>query len=119
MPVRNARYAFETKRRVVETARNGGVWEAVAERLGVKINTARDWVRRHVARGEPLTQRLRGGKRATKMTGEMVNVLLRKLRDDPDLTLRWLADMIELETGVSVVPLTVKNHVDGSCFTLK
>ncbi|KAJ8542610.1 hypothetical protein ON010_g12200 [Phytophthora cinnamomi] len=119
MPVRNARYAFEAERRVVETARYGGVWEAVVERLGVKINTARDWVRRHVARGEPLTQQLRGGKRDTKMTGEMVNFLLSKLRDDPDLTLRQLVDMLELETGVSVVPQTVKNHVDAFGFTLK
>ncbi|KAE8994959.1 hypothetical protein PR003_g9835 [Phytophthora rubi] len=42
MPVKYARYTLETKLQIVETARNGGVWEAVAVNLGVKYNTARD-----------------------------------------------------------------------------
>ncbi|POM71545.1 hypothetical protein PHPALM_11873 [Phytophthora palmivora] len=53
------------------------------------------------------------------MTPDLVEVLLEKLRGDPDLTLRYLADVLEHETGVKVTPQTVKNHVDGSCFTLK
>ncbi|POM71693.1 Hypothetical protein PHPALM_11706 [Phytophthora palmivora] len=53
------------------------------------------------------------------MTPDLVEILLEKLRDDLDLTLRYLVDVLEHETGVKVTPQTVKNHVDGSCFTLK
>ncbi|POM65440.1 LOW QUALITY PROTEIN: hypothetical protein PHPALM_18844 [Phytophthora palmivora] len=108
-----------TKLRVVETARQGGVWEVVAENLGMKYNTARDWVRRHLVRDEPLLAHPRGGKRSSKMTPDLVKILLEKLRDDPDLTLRYLVDVSERETGVKVTPQTVKKHVGGSCFTLK
>ncbi|POM78286.1 hypothetical protein PHPALM_4202 [Phytophthora palmivora] len=52
-------------------------------------------------------------------TPDLVKILLEKLRDDPDLTLRYLVDVLERETGVKVTPQTVKKHVGGSCFTLK
>ncbi|KAG2884865.1 hypothetical protein PC129_g23429 [Phytophthora cactorum] len=89
MASRYNRYALETKLRVLEVARRGGVWEETAEDLGVNYNTARPWF------------------------------WLGKLREDPDLTLRQLTDALEHECGVYVVPQTVKNHVDGACFTLK
>lgn len=62
------RYGLEIKLRVIEAARRGDVWEAVAEELGVNYNTARDWVRYHVTHGEPLCALQRGGKRGNKMT---------------------------------------------------
>ncbi|KAG2823777.1 hypothetical protein PC112_g10383 [Phytophthora cactorum] len=43
MPTRYARYALETKLRVVEVARRGGVWEETAEHLGVNYHTVRAW----------------------------------------------------------------------------
>ncbi|KAG2774599.1 hypothetical protein Pcac1_g14627 [Phytophthora cactorum] len=52
MASRYNRYALETKLRVLEVARRGGVWEETAEDLGVNYNTARPWVRRHVTHGE-------------------------------------------------------------------
>ncbi|EEY56381.1 uncharacterized protein PITG_09902 [Phytophthora infestans T30-4] len=48
MPRRYARYALETKLRVLEVARRGGVWEETAEELGVNYNTTRAWVAKHV-----------------------------------------------------------------------
>ncbi|EGZ20027.1 hypothetical protein PHYSODRAFT_376210, partial [Phytophthora sojae] len=45
------RYGLEIKLRVIEAARRGDVWEAVAEELGVNYNTARDWVRYHQGAG--------------------------------------------------------------------
>ncbi|KAG3116390.1 hypothetical protein PI125_g4679 [Phytophthora idaei] len=115
MPSRYKRYALETKLRVLEVARRGGVWEETAEDLGVNYNTARAWVRRHVTHGEEVRVLPRGG----KVTDSCVQFWLGKLREDPDLTLRQLADTLERERGVYVVPQTVKNHVDGACFTLK
>ncbi|KAG3025123.1 hypothetical protein PC120_g6685 [Phytophthora cactorum] len=73
MPSRYNRYALETKLRVLEVARRGGVWDETAEDLGVNNNTAR----------------------------------------------AWLADALEHDRGVYVVPQTVKHHVDGAYFTLK
>ncbi|RAW36884.1 hypothetical protein PC110_g6817 [Phytophthora cactorum] len=88
MPTRYARYALETKLRVVEVARRGGVWEETAEHLGVNYHTVRAWVRQHMMHAE-------------------------------DVRVRPRADALEHERGVVVVPQTVKNHVDGACFTLK
>ncbi|GMF47719.1 unnamed protein product [Phytophthora fragariaefolia] len=119
MPRRYARYALQTKLRILEVARRGGVWEETAEELGVNYNTARAWVRQHVRRGEAVTTRPRGGKRGGKITDAVVAFWHGKLRDDPDLTLRQLADALEHELDVVVFPQTVKNHVDGACFTLK
>ncbi|KAG6572772.1 Replication protein A 70 kDa DNA-binding subunit [Phytophthora cinnamomi] len=118
MPAVNNRYAFEVKMRALETARRGGVRESVAEDLGVKYNTARSWVRRHVAQREPVYIRPRGGRRGCKVTPQALAFLLNKLRDDPDLTLRHFADQLEREMVIQVVPQTIKNHVDGAFFTL-
>ncbi|KAE8912675.1 hypothetical protein PF005_g5986 [Phytophthora fragariae] len=119
MPAKYYRYALETKLRVVDTARNDGNWERIASELGVKLNTARHWVRRHVHGDEPVQARLRGGRASQKVTSAMVEFLLEQLRYDPDLTLRQLADRLENETGVRVAPQTIKNHVDAACFTMK
>ncbi|KAG4044437.1 hypothetical protein PC123_g20123 [Phytophthora cactorum] len=119
MPSRYNRYALETKLRVLEVARRGGGWEETVEDFGVNYNTARVWVRRHVTHGEEVRVLPRGGKRDGKVTDSCVQFWLGKLREDPDLTLRQLADALEHERGVYVVPQTVKNHVDGACFTLK
>ncbi|KAE9352670.1 hypothetical protein PF008_g5360 [Phytophthora fragariae] len=119
MPAKYYRYALETKLRVVDTARNDGNWERIASELGVKLNTARHWVRRHVHGDEPVQARLRGGRASQKVTSAMVEFLLEQIRYDPDLTLRQLADRLENETGVRVAPQTIKNHVDAACFTMK
>ncbi|KAG2764559.1 hypothetical protein Pcac1_g23749 [Phytophthora cactorum] len=119
MPSCYNRYALETKLRVLEVARRGGVWEETAEGLGVNYKTATAWVRRHVTHGEEVRVLPRGGKRGSKVTDFCVQFWLGKRREDPDLTLRQLADALEHESGVYVVPQTVKNHVDGACFTLK
>ncbi|KAJ8578978.1 hypothetical protein ON010_g222 [Phytophthora cinnamomi] len=47
MPSRYNRYALAIKLRVVDAARTGGDWQAVAEASGVNINTARSWLRRY------------------------------------------------------------------------
>ncbi|KAG4054603.1 hypothetical protein PC123_g10270 [Phytophthora cactorum] len=116
MPTRYARYALETKLRVVEVARRGGVWEETAEHLGVNYHTVRAWVRQHMMHAEDVACTT---SRCVKVTEACVEFWLSKLRDDPDLTLRQLVDALEHERGVVVVPQTVKNHVDGACFTLK
>ncbi|KAG3181989.1 hypothetical protein C6341_g6143 [Phytophthora cactorum] len=60
MPTRYARYALETKLRVVEVARRGGVWEETAEHLGVNYHTVRAWVRQHMMHAEDVRVRPRG-----------------------------------------------------------
>jgi len=64
--------------------------------------------------GEAVTTRTQNG---SKITDIIVEFWLCKLRDDPGLTLRQLADALEHEFGVVVCPQTVKNH-DGACFKL-
>ncbi|KAG2786134.1 hypothetical protein Pcac1_g4515 [Phytophthora cactorum] len=63
MPTRYARYALETKLRVVEVARRGGVWEETAEHLGVNYHTVRAWVRQHMMHAEDVRVRPRGASR--------------------------------------------------------
>ncbi|EGZ05751.1 hypothetical protein PHYSODRAFT_407198, partial [Phytophthora sojae] len=53
MPLKYYRYALETKLRVVDAARNDRNWEKLAAELGVKLNTARYWVRLNVHGDEP------------------------------------------------------------------
>ncbi|KAI9982680.1 hypothetical protein PInf_008679 [Phytophthora infestans] len=43
MPTKYRRYTLYTKLRVLEAARNGLDWEAVAEENNVNISTARNW----------------------------------------------------------------------------
>lgn len=67
MPFRYNRYTFATKLRILDAARTGADWEAVAESNGVNINTARFWLRRYPTRSAALHAPLDGGERAQLM----------------------------------------------------
>ncbi|KAF4143839.1 hypothetical protein GN958_ATG06925, partial [Phytophthora infestans] len=66
-----------------------GVWEETAKELA-----------KHVTGGEEVFAHPRGGKREGKVTDACLSFWLKKLGDDPDLTLRQLADALEHEHDV-------------------
>ncbi|KAF4034701.1 hypothetical protein GN244_ATG13314 [Phytophthora infestans] len=66
MPSRYNRYLLTTKLRVLKAARTGGDWETVPETNGVKLNTARSWLRRYRAYSDVMQAPPRGGKRTQK-----------------------------------------------------
>ncbi|POM58104.1 hypothetical protein PHPALM_37295 [Phytophthora palmivora] len=106
MPSKYQQYTLETKLRVLEAARRRGEsWESIA-------------IRCHMKHGKP-TAEGRGDRTTLKITDDLVEILLNKLSQDPDLTLTQLVDKLEYATGVHVVPQTIKNHVDASCLTLR
>ncbi|KAG6619072.1 uncharacterized protein IUM83_19485 [Phytophthora cinnamomi] len=102
MPSRYHRYALAIKLRILDAARTGGDWQAVAEAIGVNINTARSWLRLLLYKLCCFANPSRGGKRAQKITADGLAFLMSKLAVDPDLTLRQLVDELERACSISV-----------------
>ncbi|EEY58773.1 uncharacterized protein PITG_10910 [Phytophthora infestans T30-4] len=119
MPTKYRRYTLYTKLRVLEAARNGLDWEAVAGDNNVNLSTACNWVQRYPNFEDVISPAPRGGKTAQKMTPACVKFPQDQLATDPDLTLRQLADMLETSLCVTVRPQTVKNHLDAALSTMK
>ncbi|RLN55761.1 hypothetical protein BBJ28_00027184, partial [Nothophytophthora sp. Chile5] len=119
MPTHYNRYTLETKLRILEAARTGGDWKAIAETNNVNLNTARSWLRRYRSFADATRPVARGGKRTTKMTDEGVAYLLSLLSIDSDLTLCQLADLLNTACSISVCPQTIKNHLDARLITVK
>ncbi|GMF17094.1 unnamed protein product [Phytophthora fragariaefolia] len=119
MPSRYNRYTLAVKLRILDAARTGGDWEALAEANNININTSRSWLHCYSTCSDAMQAPVRGGKRAQKMIAEGLSFLVSKLSFDPDLTLRQLADDLEQACSISICAQTVKTHLDASLITMK
>ena len=83
-------------------------WRAVAEANGVSCSTAYGWIRRGDEPPKP-----RGGVRHRKITELHVDQLLSYREENPQITLKELAERLLADTGVRVSATTLHKHLDG------
>lgn len=110
-------YAKSTERerlRIITAAENGENWGTVAQTLGIKKNTAYQWIRNGSAHQKP-----RGGIIIKKLTNEHVEFLINNLNSNPLLTLKKMCQMLHEEFNFSVSVHTVARHLNGRLISLK
>lgn len=110
------RASEESKRRIVEAADRGENWKIVAEANGVKEATAYNWIR-----SGQVIQRKRGGARlnASKLQAHHVELLLTKLSEDPQITLKEMKEYLVQMEGPHVSEQTLSRHLHCQLFTVK
>lgn len=92
-------YSLDLRERVVATVAAGQPCRAVAARFKVSVASVVKWSQRFRAEGSPAARRM-GGSRPYVLAGER-DWLLKRLADQPDVTLRGL--LAELaERGIKV-----------------
>ena len=89
-------------------------WQAVAAAREIPYRTAYGWLRNG---GQPL--RPRGGDTRSKLSNVQIEVVLTRLEENPQLTLKDIRNRIEHEMEVEVSEQTVSNRLDGRLITLK
>jgi transposase len=102
------------RRRICDSAREGGDWRIVAENNGVKVDTARNWIKK----GTPTLLKV-GGSHNTIIQEDHRDSLMEWLSINPELSLKELTDMLDGSFDIQVCHQTVSNHLDGMLFTLK
>ncbi|KAG9407537.1 hypothetical protein AC1031_021911 [Aphanomyces cochlioides] len=110
------RYDQATRDRVIQAAKEGNDWQLTAQDNGVNLKTAWMWIdenKRGIQRGP------HEGRRYHKLNQEHVDFLVGLLSEDCQLTLKYMADKILSRYNIEVSIQTVKNQLDGGCFTLK
>lgn len=104
----------ESRDRVLSVAENGGDWKIVAEAHEVPYKTAYNWLRNG---GQPLKRR--GGDTRSKLSEEQVAVMVSWIEENPQLTLKSIAERILLDMNVAISPQSVSWRLDGQLLTLK
>lgn len=110
------RYTTATRLRVVQAARDGRDWRALAAANGVNPNTAATWVARDDA---PPVAALRAGGRPRLLEQPHLDHLERLLADNCLLSLEQMATSLDREFGLSVSRQTVGRAIDGLGYSLK
>ena len=90
------------RRRIFESAMNGGDWKQFAESNGVKVETARDWI----SKGTP-TLKKSGGTNYCKITEDHRDSIMEWISINPELSLKELADMLLGSFDVQVCYQTI------------
>ena len=108
----------DLRRRVVEAVDGGMSRRAAAERFGVGISTAINWVRRWRETGSWAARRPGGAVRAPQIDafGEEI---LGLVDQTPDMTLAELAEHLERAHGLRVAPSTVWRFFERQGVTYK
>lgn len=104
----------DAKRRVLAVANVDGDWKAVAIANGVPVQTAYGWIRK----GDK-PDKLRGGKRFTKVEATHVDIMLDWLSENPLLTLKQIKDKLLAEENLTVTTTTIHKHLEAQSYTLK
>ena len=110
-------YSMDLRERVVQAVEQEGLSRRqAAERFGIGIKTAIDWVRRHRETGSVAAKPM-GGCRPKKIVGQYRDWLLERCRV-PDFTLRGLVAELA-ERGLQVDYRTVWEFVQGEELSYK
>ena len=96
------------KNRVFGAYEESEDWGQVAKLNGVKLNTAKNWIRNEGAKRKP-----RGGKRLVKVEEWHVERLLSWIEENPRLTLKQMKERLEEEEGLVVGTSTIDRHLQG------
>ena len=108
------KYLPKDRQRIVECADRGGDWRGLAASLNVKFKTAYGWVRS----GE-ISGKTRGGYKAKYLSYEQMAVVLNKVEEDPEMTLKQLKQFILEQFQVNIAISTVGNYLDCQLYTIK
>ena len=110
----------EERQALVDAHLSGEDYLAVATRLRLKRGTAWSIIARYLRRGD-VTSRPRGGRTTNKLDDESRDLLVMCLEDEPQLTLKQLAPILQ-ETWPekpSVSSSTISRALHGGCITIK
>jgi len=102
------------KRRVIEAANEQRDWRVLAEALGVKIPTARSWIKK----GTP-TMKPTGGMRNVKIMEYHLDSIREWIEENVSISLREITEKLNNRYNLTVCTSTIDNHFEGMLFTVK
>lgn len=100
--------------RIMAEAENGGDWKTMARAIGVPYKTGHDWIRKGIAE-----RKKRGGKRRSTIDDGIKEVILSWVEENPQITLKTIAERLGVTHNINVTPQTVSKHLEGALFTVK
>ncbi|RHY29001.1 hypothetical protein DYB32_005539 [Aphanomyces invadans] len=115
--MRRDKHSKEKKELIIDAFSRGDDWRVVARIIKVKEKTAYTWIARFKL--GTLWGGIWGGSRGSKMHDFHVEYLTELLGDNPKFTLKMMAESLQIRFGLVVCQQTVKNNLEGACFTLK
>jgi transposase len=109
-------YNAQCRKLLITAYEKGEDWLPVVTALGININTARTWIRRHDG-GESILQH--GRKRYEKLSHFHIEEITAWISENPTLTLEAMKRRLWLEYEINVSISTIGNHLNGKLITLK
>ena len=89
---------------------------AVATANGVKVETARRWIRMY---SDGQAEKKRGGKTKEKVLEMHVARMIRLVEENPQITLQKIKCILQQEFDLHIHTSTINRHLTGNLFTVK
>lgn len=106
----------ETRQRIISAYENGDDWVPLVDLLGIKVRTAKSWIRRSQLDASRFSH---GGARIKKLGNVELNEISDWITENPTITLRSIQSRLRVEYNKDVCLSTIGNHLDGALITLK
>lgn len=110
----NRKATESAKRRIIDAAKEQRDWRILAEALGVKIPTARSWIRK----GTP-TMKPTGGVRNIKISEVHEEAIKQWIEENVSITLKQIVEKLQIHYNLDVSTSAVDNHLEGMLFSVK
>ena len=108
----------DARKRIIDCFKAGGDWKLAATANGVAVKTAYGYIRRGEGDGDG-APRKRGGATVRKVDAAMIETLVGYVEENPQLSLKEIANKLREETGVQLSTNTVHKHLHGRMYTVK
>ena len=99
----------DARKRIIDCFKAGGDWKLAATANGVAVKTAYGYIRRGEGDGDR-APRKQGGVTVRKMDAAMIETLVGYVEENPQLSLKEIANKLSEETGVQL-PQTLSTNI--------
>ena len=103
----------DARLRIIESYRKGEDWKATAVANGVAVKTAYGYI----CKPEEDTARRRGGATYREVTSAHVRKLVGYVEENPQVSLKEMAQKLKQDTGLELSIPTVHRHLHGQMYT--